>query len=323
MEVVVCKRYGGPEVLEFCERPIPQPQPGEILIKVRATTVNSADWRIRSLSLPPGFGPLGRLAVGFDGPRNPVLGSELAGDVVAVGSAVTQFKPGDAVFAFTGSRMGCHVAYKCLRADGAVALKPPELSYAQAAALSFGGATMLDFFRRASLGAGERVLINGASGTVGTAAVQLARHFGAHVTAVCGRERAALVTSIGAHRVIDRASQDFAAGGIAYDVIVDTVGTAPFARCAPVLAPHGRLLLVLTSLAEMLLSPWNTLRSGKPVIAGPAAERVEYVHQLRDLAMSKRFLPVIDRTYPFEQIRAAHEHFDSGHKVGSVAVEIG
>lgn len=322
MRAVVCREFGGPEVLDFCERPIPQPGPDEILVKVRATTVNSADWRLRSMSLPPGFGALGRLAIGFSRPRNPVLGSELAGDVVAVGSRVSAFKPGDAVFAFTGSGLGCHVEYRCLAANGAVALKPPDLSYAQAAALSFGGATMLDFYGRAALKAGERVLVNGATGTVGTAAVQLARHFGAHVTAVCRQERADLVSSLGAHRVIDRESQDFAAGSTAYDVIVDTAGTAPFARCAPVLAPRGRLLLVLATLAEMLRSPWNTLRSGKRVIAGPAAERAEYVHRLRDLACARHFLPVIDRTYPFDEIRAAHEHVDRGHKAGSVVVEI-
>lgn len=323
MKAIVYTRYGAPDVLQLRELPMPAPQANEILVRLRATTVTSGDWRVRSLNMPRGFGPFARLAFGLAGPRQPILGTELSGDVVAAGAQVSQFKPGDAVFAFTGGRLGCHVEYKCLAANGAVALKPANLSYEQAAALSFGGATMLDFYRRAGLKGGESVLVNGASGCVGTAAVQLARQLGARVTGVCSAANAELVTALGAQRVLDYTREDFAQPGARYDVIVDTVGTAPYARCAPVLAPAGRLLLVLAPLAELLKAPWHTWRGGHRVIAGPAAERAEYVHQLRALALAGQFVPVIDRSYPFEQMQAAHAYVDQGHKKGNVVVRVG
>jgi len=303
---------------------LPKPAPGdhELLIRVRATTVSSADWRIRSLEMPRGFGFLGRLAFGIGRPRKPILGSELAGDVEAVGRAVTSFKVGDQVFAFAGAGLGCHAEYKCLPANGAVAPKPPNLSFEQAAALSFGGATMLDFFQRAELRRGERVLVNGASGAVGSAAVQLAKHFGAHVTGVCSTTNIELVKSIGADEVIDYTQRDFAQSHALFDVIVDTVGTAPLTRSRPALSRGGRLLLVLASLPELLKAPWHTLTSGKRVIAGPAAERPEYVRVLGELAVAGRFTPVIDRCYPFEQMVDAHRYVDRGHKRGSVVITL-
>ncbi|MDD2927027.1 NAD(P)-dependent alcohol dehydrogenase [Rhodoferax sp.] len=307
----------------FTDRPIPTPKANELLVRVRASTVSSADWRIRSLTLPRGFGPLARPALGLFAPRQPVLGTELSGEVMDVGSAVTRFKPGDLVFAFTGSGLGCHQEYRCVAEDSAVALKPHNLSHAQAAALSFGGATMLDFYRRAGLKAGDRVLVNGASGTVGTAAVQLARHRGAHVTGVCRRQHAGLVRTLGAERVLDRATEDFVCTEAPFDVIVDTVGSAPHARCAPVLSPGGSLLLVLSSLPQMLLAPWHGWRSDHRVIAGPVKERPEYIHNLRELALAGAFTPVIDSTWSFRQIRQAHARVDQGSKCGSVVVLLG
>ena len=301
---------------------VPKPVPGdhELLIRVRATTVSSADWRMRSLELPRGFALLGQLAFGIGGPRKPILGSELSGEVEAVGRAVTSFKIGDHVFAYSGVGLGCHAEYRCLPEHGAVAKKPPHLTFEQAAALSFGGATMLDFFRRAQLRHGERVLVNGASGAVGSAAVLLAKHFGAHVTGVCSTANLDLVLSIGADEVIDYTKIDFAKSAVPFDVIVDTVGNAPFSRSGPVLSGGGRLLLILASLPELLKAPWHTLTSGKKVIAGPAAERPEYVQQLAELALAGRFIPLIDRRYPFEQMVDAHRYVDRGHKKGSVIV---
>lgn len=323
MKVITYRRYGPPDVLEIVERPKPTPGDNELLIRVRATTVSSADWRMRSLEMPHGFGLLGRLAIGIRGPRRSILGSELAGNVEAVGGAVTSFKVGDQVFAFSGAGLGCHAEYKCLPANGAVAPKPSNLSFEQAAALSFGGATMLDFFRRGELRSGERVLVNGASGTVGSAAVQLAKHFGAHVTGVCSAANLELVRSIGADEVIDYTQGDFAQSKVPFDVIVDTVGTAPFARSGPALCRGGRLLLVLASLPELLKAPWHTLTSGKRVIAGPAAERPEYARLLGELAVAGRFTPVIDRCYPFEHMVDAHRYVDLGHKRGSVVITLG
>lgn len=182
---------------------------------------------------------------------------------------------------------------------------------------------MLDFFQRAQLRRDERVLVNGASGAVGSAAVQLAKHFGAHVTGVCSTANLELVQSIGADEVIDYTKRNFAQSNATFDVIVDTVGTAPFSRSRPVLSSGGRLLLVLASLPELLKAPWHTLTSGKRVIAGPAAERPEYVHLLGELAMAGRFIPVIDCCYPFEQVVDAHRYVDRGHKRGSVVVTLG
>ncbi len=323
MKAFIYKRYGPPEVLEMSDVPKPIPGDHELLIRVRAATVSAADWRVRSLKMPPGFGFLGRLVFGIRVPRQQILGTELAGDVEAVGKAVTSFKVGDQVFAFPGGGMGAYVEYKCMPANGAVAIKPSNLSYEQAAALSFGGSTMLDFFRRGALRSGERVLVNGASGAVGTAAVQLAKHFGAHVTGVCSTANLHLVRSIGADQVIDYTEHDFAKSGEPYDVIVDTVGTAPFARSGTSLSSGGRLLLVLASLPELLRAPWHTMTSGKKVVAGPAAERNEYLHQLAELAASGNFLPVIDRCYSFEQMVAAHRYVDQGHKRGNVVITLG
>jgi len=258
VKAITYQRYGSPDVLEMSTLPKPVPGDHELLIRVRAATVSSADWRMRSLEMPRGFGLLGRLAVGFNKPRKPVLGTELAGEVEAVGRAVTTFKAGDPVFAFSGAALGCHAEYRCMPANGAVALKPPNLSFEQAAALSFGGATMLDFFRRAQLRQGERVLVNGASGTVGSAAVQLAKHFGAHVTGVCSSAKLELVRSIGADEVIDYTRRDFVETNTPFDVIVDTVGNATFSRSRSALAEGGRLLLVLASLPELLKAPWHT-----------------------------------------------------------------
>lgn len=305
------------------EVPKPIPRDHELLIRVRSTTVSSADWRMRSLDLPRGFGLLGRLAFGISGPRKPILGSELSGEVEAVGRAVRSFKVGDQVFAFSGISLGCHAEYKCVPANGAVAIKPSNLTFEQAAALSFGGSTMLDFFRRARLRRGERVLVNGSSGTVGSAAVQLAKHFGGHVTGVCSTANLDLVRSIGADEVLDYTQCDFAESSALFDVIVDTAGTAPLTRSGPVLSKGGRLLLILASMPELLKAPWHTLTSGKKVIAGPANERPEYAHHLAEIALAGRFVPVIDRCYPFEQMVDAHRYVDLGRKKGSVVVTHG
>lgn len=320
MKAMICEGYGPPDVLRIRERPKPAPADNEVLIRMRATTVSAGDWRVRSLAMPRGFGLLARPALGFRAPRQPILGTELAGEVVAVGNAVTSFKAGDRVFAFPGGAMGAYAEYTCMPADGAVAPMPSNLDYGQAAALSFGGSTMLDFFRRGTLRRGDRVLVNGASGAVGTAAVQLARHFGAHVTGVCSTANLDLVRSIGADQVIDYTRQDFTQSGETYDVIVDTAGTAPFARSAASLASGGRLLLVNATLAGLLLAPWQTMTSGKRVVAGPAEERIEYLHQLAALATAGAFKPVIDRTYPFGRIVEAHRYVDLGRKRGNVVI---
>jgi NADPH:quinone reductase-like Zn-dependent oxidoreductase len=206
--------------------------------------------------------------------------------------------------------------------SGAVARKPAGLTYDEAAALSFGGTTALEFFRRGKLQAGDRVLVNGASGAVGTAAVQLARHFGADVTGVCSTANVELVRSLGANRVIDYTAEDFTERGERYDIIVDTAGTAPFSRSKDSLKEKGRLLLVFAGLADMLQAPWVSMTTGTKVIAGPAAGRAEDLRFLAALAEAGEFKPVIDRRYPFEQIVEAHRYVDAGHKKGNVVITL-
>jgi NADPH:quinone reductase-like Zn-dependent oxidoreductase len=322
VNVAVCRRYGPPEVVSIETADLPAPGPRDVLIRVRATTVSTADWRIRSLSMPHGFGAIARVAFGLRAPRQPVLGSELAGDVVAVGSAVRRFGFGDAVIAVPGSRLGAHAEYVCMPEQGVLVHKPPHLSYEQAAALSFGGTTALDFFRRAALRAGERVLVNGATGTVGSAMVQVAADAGAEVTAVGSGDAAELMHSLGATHVVDYRQADFAAEAERYDVIVDTVGNAPYARAKQALRPRGRLLLVLAPLPEMLRAPWVSLTTGHRVMAGPASERLDDLHTLARMATEGRFTPLIDCCVPFSQIAQAHARVESGRKRGSVVVQM-
>lgn len=323
MKAAVYTRYGAPEVVSIRDVPTPVPAAGEVLIRIRATTVSTGDWRVRSLELPPGFGLFGRPALGILRPRQPILGTEMSGIVERVGDGVTEFTPGDEVFAFTDTKMGCHAEFRCIAADGLVARKPAHLSFEQAAALSFGGMTMLSFFRRGSLAEGERVLVNGASGAVGSAAVQLARHFGAEVTAVCSSANVELVRALGAHHVVDYTGTDFTLSGEQYDVIVDTVGNAGYARVRGSLAKGGRLLGVLSGFAALLLSPLAARVRGHRVIAGPATPRVEDFHQLARIAAAGAFTPVIDQTYPFERIVDAHRRVETGRKRGSVVVTLG
>lgn len=322
MRAIVYERYGPPDVLQLKELPKPVPNDDEVLIRSRATTVNSGDWRVRSLDVPAGFGLLSRLALGIFGPRQKILGAELAGQIESVGKNVTKFKVGDEVFAFPGIRMGSHVEYKCMPEDGPLALKPPNLTFDEAATLSFGGTTALDFLRRGQLKKGERVLVNGASGAVGTAAVQLARHFGADVSAVCSGANAGLVESLGANRVIDYTKEDFAATGETYDVIVDTAGTAPFSRCRNSLKEGGRLLMVLGRLSDLLKAPWLSMIGSRKAVGGTATGRAEDLRYLAALAESGEFRPVIDRRYPFERMAEAHAYVDTGRKRGSVVVTL-
>lgn len=328
MKAYTYDRYGPPEVLRLTEVPKPVPGDHEVLVRIRATTVTSGDWRVRSMVVPRGFGPMARLALGVTGPRQRILGTELSGEVEAIGRSVTRFAVGDQVFGFTGRRMGCHAEYRCLpeeghgRTDEAVAAKPATLSHEEAAALSFGGTTALAFLRKARLQRGERVLVVGAAGGVGTAAVQLAHHFGARVTGVCGPANLELVRSLGAERVIDYTREDFARDGARHDVIVDTTGTAPFARCAGSLAEGGRLLVILGSLGEQLRAPWVALTTTKRIIGGEAPWSVEDLRFLAGLAEAGQFRPVIGRRFRFEELVEAHRHVDAGHKRGNAVVTV-
>jgi NADPH:quinone reductase-like Zn-dependent oxidoreductase len=295
--------------------PVPIPAAGEVLIRGFATTVNSGDARISGLDVPRGVGPMVRLRFGLRGPRQPILGFETAGRVEAVGSAVTRFKPGDRVVASRDFKLGCHAEYVAVAEDGVIVTLPDSVGYQDAGALCFGGSTALDFFRRGKLAAGERILINGASGAVGAMAVQLAKHRGAEVTAVCSGANAELVRSLGADHVIDYTKEDFAANGQRYDVIMDTHGSAPYSRIKDSLREGGRFLMVYSNLWQML-----TASGQKATVGGTAAFTVDDCQTLVALAEQGVLKPVIDSVLPFERIVDAYRRVDSGHKAGSLVL---
>jgi NADPH:quinone reductase-like Zn-dependent oxidoreductase len=322
MKAAVYRQYGSPEQVRIEEVSTPTPGDHEVLIQTRATTVTSADSRVRSLNLPQGFGWLGRPVFGVLKPRQPILGSELAGNVVAIGRKVRKFKPGDAVFGFSGIQMGCHAQYKCLHEDGALAFKPTGLSYEQAAALSFGGTTALTFLNRAGLRAGQSVLVVGASGCVGSAAVQLARHMGAHVTGVCSTVNMALVRQLGAHHVIDYLQEDLRARTETYDLIIDTVGQSGWHHYQHLLKRNAHLALIAATLPDLLRGAWASITRRHIVLTGPAPERAQDLQTLAELAQAGYFKPLIDRMYHLADISQAHHCADSGRKRGSVVVTV-
>jgi NADPH:quinone reductase-like Zn-dependent oxidoreductase len=318
MRAWMCRAYGPPErlTLESVARPVPRA--GEVRVRIRATTVSSGDWRIRGLDLPRGFGAFGRLAFGLLRPRRPVLGSEFSGVVDAVAADVTAFAPGDAVVGFPGLAMGCHAEYRTMRADAALVDKPGNLSFEEAASLCFGGTTALHFLRRAGLLAGERILVLGAAGAVGSAMVQLARQRGAVVTAVTGAANLDLVRSLVAAETVDRESTDFYELGARFDVVADTVGASDFARCAKLLDEGGRYLAIAADLKGMFAHRIGTKRS----IAGPASERVADVAELARLAEAGTFRPVVGGVFPFDRLPEAHVLAASGRKRGSAVVQV-
>ena len=320
MKAYSCRSYGSPTVLDLVEIPKPLPKSNEILVKVLATSVTSGDMRVRSMNVPAGLGLIARLALGFSKPRQPILGTELAGVVEAIGDTVTRFKTGDEVFAFPGEKMGCYAEYRALSETGPVMLKPKTLSFSEAASLCFGGFTALDFLRKANLKAGEKILIVGASGGVGTALVQIAKNAGAHVTGVSSTANIQLVRSLGADVAIDYTQTDFVKSVIFYDIIMDVVGATSFGACKNLLIKNGRYAAIAGGIGEMLAVLWAPLVTGKKVIAGPAVERIEYINQIAELAVKGVLKPVIDRSYPFEQMVKAHEYVDTGRKKGSVVI---
>ncbi len=321
MKAIVYERYGGPDVVAVRDVADPTPREREVLVRVRATTVESGDARMRALRVPTGFGLLVRLALGITAPRRGVLGVTCAGEVVAVGSKVTKLAVGDEIFALVGFAMGCHAELVVLSEDAAIARKPAALSFEEAAALSFGGHTVTDFARRGAMREGERVLVVGASGSVGVAAVQIAkRHLGCDVTGVCSGANAELVRSLGADRVIDYTQQDFTALGESWDVIMDTTGTAPYRRAKRALRPGGRLLAVLGTLPEMIAGAFVGLTSTHRVVSGTGPERADDLRLLAELADAGKYRPIVSATLPFSRASEAHALVDSGRKVGSVVL---
>ncbi|SFI52858.1 MULTISPECIES: NAD(P)-dependent alcohol dehydrogenase [Microbacterium] len=322
MTAAVYDAFGAPDVVRLERRPVPAVKSGEVLIRVHASTVSVADHRARARDVPRGLGLLAAAGIGLFRPKRRVLGMDAAGVVEAVGPGVSAFAPGDRVIAATGSAFGGHAEYVCVPEDGGITRAPANLTFEEAVTLVFGGMTAQGFLSKVSIGAGTSVLVNGASGAVGTAAIQLATLLGAHVTAVTSGRNTEFVTSLGADRTIDYARQDFAANGIRYDVIVDCVGNAAFDGVDASINPGGALLLVICDLRGMLRSGGQSRRSGKLVtwdVGRPGAPELAH---LVSLAEAGRFHPVIDRTYDLADIVEAHRYVDTGRKRGNVVLRV-
>lgn len=322
MTAAVYRRFGGPEVVRHEQVPVPVPRPGEVLVRVHTSTVSIADHRARTRDVPRGLDLLAAGTIGLSRPKRRVLGMDAAGVVESVGAGVTGFAPGDRVIAMTGSGFGGHAEYVCVPADGAITRAPAGLTDEEAVTLVFGGVTAQGFLSQVSIGPGTRVLVNGASGAVGTAVIQLAKHLGAAVTAVTSGPNAELVTSLGADRVIDYTRHDFTANGVRYDVIVDGVGNAAFDRVEASINPGGALLRVICDLPGMLRSRGQTRRSGKLVAWDVGKPGAAELAQIVSLAEAGQYRPVIDRTYDLADIVEAHRYVDTGRKRGNVVLRI-
>ena len=324
MKAIVFTKYGPPDVLQLKEVEKPIPKGNEILVRVHATTVTAADVIDRSSTFPPWLWLFARMSLGIIRPKNPILGFELAGEIESVGKDIKRFKEGDQVFASTFEfGFGCYAEYKCLPEEGAVAIKPANMTYEEAAAASLGGLTALTFLRdRANIQSGQKVLIYGASGSIGTYAVQLAKYYGAEVTGVCSTTNLEMVKSLGADNVIDYNKEDFAMSGQTYDIIFDTVNKTSFSRCKGSLKQRGIYLATFPTLAFILQMLWTSMVGSKKVIGGEASERAEDLIFLKELIEAGKIKTVIDRRYPLEQMAEAHRYVETGHKKGNVVINV-
>jgi NADPH:quinone reductase-like Zn-dependent oxidoreductase len=316
MKAIVYTKFGPPEVLHLQEVEKPTPKANEVQIKIVATTVVKEDPDMRR---SPGFNGLWK-------PRHPILGQELAGEIEAIGKDVTRFKPGDQVFGF--DMFGAYAEYKCMSENGALAIKPANISYEEAASVPNGALTALPFLRdKGKIQSGQTVLIYGASGSVGAAAVQLARYYGAEVTGVCSTANLEWVKSLGADQVIDYTQEDFTENGKTYDIIFDTVGKRSFSECKGSLTNEGIYLATVPTPVMMLQALWPAKSNGKKVkfaAAGlrPGSEKIKDLVFLAELIEAGKIKPVIDRCYPLEQMAEAHRYVEKGHKKGNVVITV-
>jgi len=327
MKAAVYRRYGPPDVVQIEDVEKPAPRDNEFLVRIQATTVCAADWRLRKAD--PFFV---RFMNGLGRPKKiHILGMELAGTVESTGKAVTRFAEGDQVFGGTGFRFGAHAEYACLPEDGALAMKPVDMTLEEAAAVYFGGVTVVSFLGRGlgreKLQAGQRVLVYGASGSVGTFAVQLAKHFGAHVTGVCSGANLELVKSLGADEVVDYTREDFSKAGRVYDIVVDTVGRSGFRRSMKSLKRGGFYVLIgYSGLSFMLGSTlggmWTSITGAAKVISGVTRDNAGDLSFLKGLLDAGKLRTVIDRRYTLEQIAEAHRYVEAGHKKGNVVIVV-
>jgi NADPH:quinone reductase-like Zn-dependent oxidoreductase len=324
MKAIVQTKYGPPDVLTVQEVEKPAPQDNEVLIKIHATSVTAAHAAMRK-----GHPLYSRLFTGLSGPKNAIPGTDLSGEIEAVGSNVKRFQVGDQVFGATDLGGGGYAEYVCLPQDDVLALKPANMDYQQAAAILEGATTSLAFLRdKGNIQSGQRVLINGASGGLGTAAVQLAKHFGAHVTGVCSTANVEMVQSLGADKVIDYKQEDFSRNGETYDIIFDTVGKSSYRRCKGSLTHKGVYLNPVLGLPLLLQMLWTSNFGSKKALfmatgLRPASEKKRDLAFLRELVEAGKLSAVVDRRYSLEQAAEAHRYVETGHKKGNIVIQSG
>jgi len=328
MKAIVYTEYGSPDVLHLTEVAKPAPKDNEVLIRIHATPVNFGDLLARNFksvtprqfNMPFFFWLPARLAFGFRKPKKNILGSEFAGEVEAVGAAVTRFKPGDQVFGYRGQSMGAYAEYLCMPEDGVLAIKPANMTYAEAAAVPYGALTALSLLRKVNVQSGQQVLINGASGGIGSAAVQLAKYFGAEVTGVCGTPRLEFVKALGADKVIDNTQQDFTRNGATYDLIFDILGKSSLTRGKRSLRPNGRYLLASFKLKQLIQMLLTSIKGGQKVICALSSEKAADLTFIKELIEAGKYKAIIDKRYPLAQTAEAHRYAESGQKQGSVVI---
>jgi NADPH:quinone reductase-like Zn-dependent oxidoreductase len=328
MKAILYIEYGPSEVLHLGEVEKSAPKDHEILIRTYATSVNYGDLVARNFGnispqrfhMPFLFWLMGRISFGIRKPRRAILGNEFAGEIESVGKEVRRFEKGDQVFGYLSQSMGAYAEYVCMPEDGLVGIKPANMTYAEAAVSSYGGITALNLLRKVKIQRGQKVLINGASGGIGSAAVQLARYYGAEVTGVCGTPRLEYVMSLGADKVIDYTEEDFSQNEETYDLIFDVLGKNSFSRCKNALKPNGIYLLASFKMRALLQMLWTAVIGGRKVICAMASEKSEDLTFIKDLIEAGKFKSIIDRSYPLEQTAEAHRYVETGHKKGSVVI---
>ena len=320
MNAIVYKKYGSPNVLELSDVEKPIPGPNEVLIRVFATTVTSADCMMRR-----GDTFLSRILLGFIKPKKKyqILGTEFSGKIESIGKKVTKFKPGDEVYAFRGFGTGCYTEYKCMSENGSITKKPVNMSFEEAASVVDGATTALFFLKtKADIQKGQKVLINGASGSIGTFAVQLAKYFGAEVTGVCSTKNIVLVKSFGADKVVDYTKDDFAQTGDTYDIIFDTVGKSSFEHCSQALKTKGKYIATVMRFKLILQSILTKFGNKKKVIFAMSVNKTEALSFIRTLIEEGKLKTIIDRQYPLVELREAHTYVERGHKQGNVVITV-
>jgi NADPH:quinone reductase-like Zn-dependent oxidoreductase len=330
MKAIMYTEYGPPDVLQLKEVEKPIPKADEVLIRIHAASVNFGDIAARNFGniphreffMPLPFYLIGGLQFGFRKPKNTILGNEFAGEIETVGKDVTTFKPGDQVFGYPGPQMRCNAEYRCLPEDGPLGLKPTNMSYEEAAVVPYGALMAFSLLRKVDIQRGQQVLINGASGGIGSGLLQLAKHFGAEVTGVCGTPRLGFVESLGADKVIDYTKEDFTQNGETYDLIVDVLGKSSFSQCKDSLKEGGKYVMTsfkMRDIADMLRTSFG---GGKKAICALLVAKTEDLVLTKELAEAGKMKAVIDKSFPLEQTADAHRYVESGQRTGNVVIDV-